>query len=96
MILNKTNRNFLANLFGQEIEASIGKKVTLYFKDDIEVQGKINKGLRLKRAISSKFKTNHKTGELVNKLVTKVIGKNPRGLNFWRVKGYIQIKRLSI
>ncbi|MDX1920203.1 MAG: hypothetical protein SFU25_05645 [Candidatus Caenarcaniphilales bacterium] len=50
ILLNKTNRNTLSQLFGGRLDQSIGKKVTLYFRDDIEFQGKQTKGLRLKPA----------------------------------------------
>ncbi len=50
LLLNKTNRNTLSQLFGGRLDQSIGKKVTLYFRDDIEFQGKQTKGLRLKPA----------------------------------------------
>jgi hypothetical protein len=51
MILNKTNRNVLSQAFGEEVNESIGKKIILYYRDDIEYQGKLTKGLRLRRCI---------------------------------------------
>ena len=52
MILNKTNRNILNMAFGDEVQESIGKKIILYYRDDIEYKGGLVKGLRLKRCIS--------------------------------------------
>ena len=50
MILNVVNRNTLISLFGEEVKNSIGQKVCLYYKDDIEFAGKLVHGLRIKKA----------------------------------------------
>jgi hypothetical protein len=52
LVLNNTNRNMLAGLFNGEVSQSIGQKVTLYYRDDIEFQGRFTKGLRLKRYVA--------------------------------------------
>jgi hypothetical protein len=52
MVLNKTNRNTLIVAFGQEIDQSIGKKIILYYRDDIEFKGGLTKGLRLRKCSS--------------------------------------------
>ena len=53
LVINKTNRNMLSQIFGGEVKQSIGKKITLYYRDDVEFQGRLTKGLRLKRCVSS-------------------------------------------
>lgn len=53
LVLNKTNRNLLSQLFNGEVSQSLGKKIALYYRDDIEFQGRLTKGLRLKRCVSS-------------------------------------------
>jgi hypothetical protein len=38
--------------FGDEVQESIGKKIILYYRDDIEYKGGLVKGLRFRRCIS--------------------------------------------
>jgi len=49
MILNVVNRNTLKEIFGDNPQASINQQIILYYRDDIEFQGKPVNGLRLKR-----------------------------------------------
>ena len=49
MILNKTNMNILYALFNSdESDDWVGKRITLYTKDDIEMGGEIMSGLRIR------------------------------------------------
>lgn len=49
MILNATNMGILNGLFkSDESDDWVGKRVTLYTKDDIEMGGKIMSGLRIR------------------------------------------------
>ncbi|MDJ0626437.1 MAG: hypothetical protein QNJ31_08760 [Candidatus Caenarcaniphilales bacterium] len=43
----------LSQIFGGEVKQSIGQKITLYYRDDVEFQGRLTKRLRLKRCVSS-------------------------------------------
>jgi hypothetical protein len=49
LLLNNTNRKMLGQLFNGQVEQSIGQKVTLYYRDDIEFKGELTKGLRLRK-----------------------------------------------
>ena len=49
LLLNNTNRNMLSEIFNGQVQHSLGQKIVLYYRDDIEFQGKVVKGLRLKR-----------------------------------------------
>lgn len=49
LLLNNTNRKMLGQLFNGQVQQSIGQKVTLYYRDDIEFKGELTKGLRLRK-----------------------------------------------
>ena len=49
LLLNNTNRKMLGQLFNGQVEQSIGQKITLYYRDDIEFKGELTKGLRLRK-----------------------------------------------
>lgn len=49
MILNSTNIGTLTTLFGSDdSDQWVGKRVTLYEKDDVEMGGKLVSGLRIR------------------------------------------------
>lgn len=49
MILNSTNMNMITKLMGtDDSDGWIGKRITLYTKDDIEMGGEITSGLRVR------------------------------------------------
>jgi hypothetical protein len=48
MVLNATNRNIIKDLYGSAAAGLIGKRITLWPKPDVEFEGKLQLGLRIR------------------------------------------------
>jgi hypothetical protein len=49
--LNKTNGVVICELYGEEMNDWVGKKITLYEKDDVEFAGKLVSAIRVRRKV---------------------------------------------
>ena len=48
MVLNVTNRNTIKDLYGSTVAGFIGKRITIWPKPDVEYEGRIKPGLRIR------------------------------------------------
>ena len=51
--LNATNGKVICELYGEEMDIWVGKKITLYEKDDVEFGGKLVSAIRVRRKVPS-------------------------------------------
>ena len=50
-VLNKTNGVVICEMYGEEMDGWVGKKISLYEKDDVEFGGKLVSAIRVRRKV---------------------------------------------